>query len=489
MALSKSASMAWILGLCVLVIICIMAVLLIVAMPKFRIIQYLIDKLNLVARETLNGLMVIRAFGRGDFERQRFEQANIDVMKTNLFIQRAMVFMMPIMMVFMNVLAVLVIWVGAQQVAASAMQVGDMMAFIQYAMLVVMSFMFVAMMFIVIPRAAVSARRINEVLETTPVITDPPAPREFSDLPAAAKGRIQFKDVSFRYEGSDENTLCDISFTAEPGKTTAFIGSTGAGKTTLLNLIPRFYDATSGEVLVNGINVRDVRQHDLRARIGYVAQKSMLLSGTVAENIAYGDPGMSAARIEEAARIAQADEFIAKLEVEQKDEIKGSVSALGAGKQTATDKDLAKHSKKPAQPQATEQQPAPRFSLEGFNFDVAQGGGNVSGGQRQRLSIARALAIDPQILLFDDSFSALDFKTDAALRRAIKQYAADTTVIIVAQRVSTIMDANQIYVIDEGRIVGHGSHNELLRSCPAYYEIASSQLGADELQQGGGADA
>ncbi|MCL1890674.1 MAG: ABC transporter ATP-binding protein/permease [Coriobacteriia bacterium] len=429
MAVQKSVSMSWIIGIAVLFLMCMVVVLMIIVMPKFKIIQKLIDRLNLVARETLNGLMVIRAFGRSGFERERFEVANLDVTKTNLFIQRAMVFMMPLMMVFMNGLTVLIIWVGAHQVAASAMQVGDMMAYMQYAMQVVMGFMFIAMAFIFVPRAAVSAGRIAEVLETEPVIRDPKKPLSMDEKQL---GRVEFKSVDFRFEGAEHDALTDISFVAEPGSTTAFIGSTGSGKSTILNLVMRFYDATAGEVLVGGVDVRNLTQQELRSHLGYVPQKSVLLTGTIAQNITFGNHDLSQENLEKLADVAQATEFIDSRE-------------------------------------------------ERFDFDIAQGGTNVSGGQRQRISIARALAVNPSIFLFDDSFSALDFKTDAALRSALHAHTKDSTLLIVAQRVSTIMDADMIYVVDDGMIVGRGKHNELLKTCPAYYEIASSQLNEEEL--------
>jgi ATP-binding cassette subfamily B protein len=432
MALQKSVSMSWIIGVAVIVIVGIMLVLMAVVMPKFKVIQLMVDRLNLVARETLNGLMVIRAFGRSDFEEGRFEGANDDLTKTNLFVQRAMAIMMPVMMLIMNALTVLIIWVGAHQVAESQMQVGDMMAYMQYAMQIIMSFLMVSMMFIFIPRAAISAGRIADVLETEPSVDDPAKPQH---IDTSQQGIVEFRDVSFRYAGATENALCNISFVARPGQTTAFIGSTGSGKSTIINLIPRFYDATEGEVLVDGVDVRQLTQHELRSHIGYVPQQSVLMAGTIASNIAYGNDDLSPEELQKVAEVAQALDFI-------------------------TEKD------------------------EGFNTEVAQGGANVSGGQRQRLSIARALAVNPDILLFDDSFSALDLKTDAALRHALASYIQGATFIVVAQRVSTIMDADQIYVIDEGRVVGSGTHRELLTSCEAYYEIASSQLSEKELHRG-----
>jgi ATP-binding cassette subfamily B protein len=435
MALSKSVSMSWIIGVAVVVLIGIMLVLMAVVLPKFKIIQSLIDRLNLVARESLNGLAVVHAFSRTDFETERFEVANRDLTRTNLFVQRAMTFLMPVMMLFMNGLTILIIWVGSQQVAAAQMQVGDMMAYLQYVMQIIMSFMFIAMLFVFLPRAAVSAERINEVLQTEPAIVDASKPQP---MDPALRGRVEFKDVSFRYEGADADALSHISFVAQPGQTTAFIGSTGSGKSTILNLILRFYDVTAGAVLVGGVDVRAQSQAQLRGHIGYVPQHSVLMAGTIASNIAYGTDELSEQEREKVAQVAQALEFVEGLE-------------------------------------------------GGFNAPVAQGGTDVSGGQRQRLSIARALAVKPDIYLLDDSFSALDFTTDAALRAALAEYAAQSTLIIVAQRVNTIMNADRILVIDEGRVVGAGTHRELLASCEAYYEIASSQLAEHELDgcQGG----
>jgi ATP-binding cassette subfamily B protein len=429
MALSKSVSMSWIIGVAVVVIIGVILVLFVVLMPKFQIIQTLVDRLNLVARESLNGLAVVRAFSRASFETERFDVANQDLTRTNLFVGRAMTFLMPVMMLFMNGLTVLIIWVGSHQVALSQMQVGDMMAYMQYVMQIVMSFMMIAMLFIFAPRAAVSARRLNEILETEVSIADPHEPKH---LDPAQHGVVEFCDVGFRYEGAENNAISHISFIARPGRTTAFIGSTGSGKSTIINLIPRFYDVTEGAVLVGGVDVRELSQAELRAQIGYVPQKSVLMAGTIASNIAYGTDELPSDDMEKIAQIAQALEFI-----DEED--------------------------------------------ERFDTLVAQGGSNVSGGQRQRLSIARALAINPAIYLFDDSFSALDFKTDAALRRALASYTSNSTLIIVAQRVSTIMDADQIIVVDEGRVVGCGTHDELLDSCDAYLEIASSQLSESEL--------
>ena len=429
MALEKSPSMSWIIALAGLVLIGLILVVYSVAVPRFKLMQRLVDKLNLVSRESLSGLMVIRAFGTREHEKARFEEANHNLTATNLFVNRVMALMMPIMMLLMNGVTLLVVWVGAHQVAESALQVGDMMAFMQYAMHVIMSFLMVSMMFVFMPRAAVAATRIAEVLETEPVITDPAEPQTFD---AEQKGIVEFRNVCFRYEGAEEDALHDISFTARPGQTTAIIGSTGSGKSTIANLLLRFYDVTQGSVLLDGCDVRQVRQQDLRDRIGYVPQKGVLLSGTIASNLRYGAPEASDARIQEAARVAQAETFIAE---------------------------------KPA----------------GYDDEIAQGGGNVSGGQKQRLSIARALARDPEVYVFDDSFSALDFKTDVTLRRALRESARESTLIIVAQRVSTIMQAEQIIVLDQGRVVGMGTHRELLQRCAEYQEIASSQLSKEEL--------
>ncbi len=429
MALRKSTSMSWIIALACIVMIGMIAVVFSIAMPKFKIVQKLIDKLNLVSRENLNGLMVIRAFGTQEFEADRFDKSNRDLTRNTLFVSRIMVFMMPAMMLIMNAVTLLIVWVGAHQIAVSTMQIGDMMAFMQYAMQIIMSFLMISIMFIMVPRAAVSGDRIAEVLSVEPSIKDPQNKKEFIK---DKTGYVEFKDVSFRYNGASENALEHITFTAQPGKTTAFIGSTGSGKSTLINLIPRFYDVTSGEVLVNGVNVKDVTQHELRAQIGYVPQKGILISGTIASNLRYGDRDATDEEIKTAAEVAQAMEFINEKE-------------------------------------------------EGFESEIAQAGANVSGGQKQRLSIARALVKKAPVYIFDDSFSALDFKTDAALRHALKEQTGSSTVLIVAQRVSTIMGADQIIVLDEGKIKGMGTHQELLQACPTYYEIASSQLSKEEL--------
>jgi ATP-binding cassette subfamily B protein len=401
----------------------------IIAVPKFKLMQKLVDRLNLVARETLNGLMVIRAFGKSDFEKKRFDKANKDLAKTNLFVNRIMTFIWPAMNLIMNGVMILIIWVGAHQVAKSTMQIGDMMAFMQYALHVIFSFLMIAMMFIFIPRASVSATRIAQVLNTKPVIKDPKKPKQIDEK---KKGYVEFKNVSFRYEKAEKDVLHNISFVAKPGETVAFIGATGSGKSTIINLIPRFYDVTMGEVLVDGVNVKDLTQKELRSRIGYIPQESILMSGTIKSNIKYGNDNLSNEEVEEVAKVAQALDFIKEKE-------------------------------------------------KGFNTEIAQGGSNVSGGQRQRLAIARALAVKPDIFIFDDSFSALDFKTDLALRKALKEYTKDSTVIIIAQRVGTIMNVDRIYVIDNGKIIGHGTHKELLKKCKEYYEIASSQLSKEEL--------
>jgi ATP-binding cassette subfamily B protein len=428
-ALGKAPSMAWIIGLAVLALLGLITIVFIIATPKFKRIQKLIDRLNLVTREHLSGLMVVRAFNRQKFEEERFDVANKNLTSVNLYVTRVMVIMMPAMMLIMNLLSVAIIWVGAHKVAQSSMQVGDMMAFLQYAMQIVMSFLMLSMIFIFLPRSAVSGARIVEVLETDPTISDPETPE---NLPSKVNGRIEFRNVSFMYPGAEENALCGINFTAEPGQTTAIIGSTGSGKSTILNLIPRFYDVSEGEILIDGMDIRNIRQHDLREQIGYVPQKVTLFSGTIKSNLQYGDEKAPEETISQSAQTAQASEFI---------------------------------SSKP----------------EGFETSIAQGGQNISGGQKQRLSIARALVKKAPVYIFDDSFSALDFKTDAALRKAMKEKTGESTLILVAQRVSTIMKAEQIIVLDEGNIVGKGSHEELMKTCEAYKEIVYSQLSMKEL--------
>ena len=422
-------SMAWIIGVAILAILFVVATLFIIAMPRFKKLQQLIDKLNLVAREILTGLPVIRAFNTEKKEEKRFDKANIDLTKTNLFVNRAMSFMMPILMLIMNGISLLIVWVGAHGIDNGTMQVGNMMAFIQYTMQIVMSFLMISMVSIMLPRASVSANRINEIIETDEAIKDSKEPKK---LNPNKKGFVEFKNVSFRYPDSDEEVLSDISFTAEPGKTTAIIGSTGSGKSTIVNLIPRFYDVTSGNLLIDGVDIKDIANKDLRKIIGFVPQKGILFSGTIESNIKYGNPNMSDEQMIEAAQIAQATEFI-------------------------------------------ESKP------EKYQEPIAQGGSNVSGGQKQRLSIARAIAIDPEILVFDDSFSALDFKTDSILRAELAKKTKDKTVIIVAQRINTILNADQIIVLEDGKVVGKGTHEELLKNNEIYKQIALSQLSAEEL--------
>ena len=429
MALDKSVSMSWIIAVACLILIGTIMVLMSIVMPKFKAIQIMIDKLNLVSRENLTGLMVIRAFGTQAYEKKRFEVANENLTDTTLFVNRIMSLLMPMMTLVMSGISLAIVWVGAHQIANSTLQVGDMMAFMQYSMQIIMAFLMLSMMFILAPRAVVSANRIAEVLETENSITDPKDPKAFD---TTKKGLVEFKNVSFRYHGAEENALQDISFVAQPGKTTAIIGSTGSGKSTIANMAMRFYDVTEGAILVDGVDIRQVSQKELRDRIGYVPQKGILLSGTIESNIRYGKKDAAETEVENAAAIAQAMTFISE-------------------------------------------------KAEGFDSEISQGGSNVSGGQKQRLSIARALLKQPEILIFDDSFSALDFKTDLTLRKALKEHTGASTVIIVAQRVSTIMKAEQIIVLDEGKIVGKGTHAELLKNCPQYYEIASSQLSEEEL--------
>ena len=426
-----NVGMSWIIGLAVAVIIVIVGFLFLVVMPKFKLIQNQVDKLNLVSREILTGLSVIRAFGTQKYEEERFDDANKALTKTNLFVNRAMTFMMPLMMFVMNSIAVLIVWVGGHSINDGAMQVGDMMAFIQYTMQIIMAFLMICMISVMLPRAAVSAGRVDEVLTSETMIHDPKNP---SHIPEEGKGKIVFDHVSFRYPGAEEDVLHDISFTAEPGKTTAFIGSTGCGKSTLVNLIPRFYDVTDGKITIDGKDIRNVSQHELREKLGYVPQKAVLFSGDIASNILYGNPDGSEAEMTEAATIAQATEFI-----EQK--------------------------------------------KKKYKSTISQGGSNVSGGQKQRLSIARAIAKHPDVYIFDDSFSALDYKTDATLRAKLKEKTSESTVMIVAQRISTILHADQIIVLDDGQIVGKGTHKELLKNCEAYYQIASSQLSENELEE------
>ncbi|HSF83084.1 MAG TPA: ABC transporter ATP-binding protein [Anaerolineales bacterium] len=428
-AIDKSANMWWIIAVAVVALLSLILIVFSVSLPKFKVMQSLIDRLNLVTRENLSGMMVIRAFNRQADEKKRFEKANRDLTDTSLFVARVMVTMMPVMMLLMNGLSLGIIWVGAHQVAQASIQVGDMMAFLQYAMQIVFAFLMMSMMFIFLPRAAVSGGRIADVLETKPDISDPQDPKQFEDR---FVNQIEFRNVSFRYPGALDDVLHDISFTARPGETTALIGSTGCGKSTVINLIPRFYDVTNGAIYLDGVDIRAVRQSELRDKIGYVPQKGMLFSGTVESNLLYADKTASSETIKEAIDIAQASEFTL------------------------------------ARP-------------EGLAAEIAQGGSNVSGGQRQRLAIARALVKKPPIYIFDDSFSALDFKTDSALRKALKQKTGDSTVLIVTQRVATIKNADQIIVLDEGRVVGQGKHRELMENCETYREIALSQLSKEEL--------
>lgn len=427
-------SMAWIIGVAILAILFVIGTLFIIAMPKFKKLQKLVDKVNLVAREILTGLPVIRAFNTEKREEKRFDLANTDLVKTDLFVNRAMSFMMPILMLIMNCISLLIVWVGAHGVDEGTMQVGNMMAFIQYTMQIVMSFLMISMMSIILPRASVSANRINEVLDTDEFIKQSENPKQ---LNSDKKGLVEFKNVCFKYPDSDEEVLSDITFTAKPGETTAIIGSTGSGKSTVVNLIPRFYDITSGNLLIDGVDIKDISNKDLRRIIGFVPQKGILFSGTIESNIKYGNSEMSDEQMIEAAQIAQAEEFIESKPLKYKE-------------------------------------------------SIAQGGSNVSGGQKQRLSIARAIAINPEILVFDDSFSALDFKTDSVLRAELSKKTKDKTVIIVAQRINTILNADQIIVLEDGKIVGKGTHQELIKSNETYRQIALSQLSEDELNTKGG---
>lgn len=430
--LQTNVSMSWIIGLAVVLIGLVILVLFLVAMPRFKILQTLVDKVNLVMREILTGLPVIRAFSTQKHEEERFDDANKMLTKTNLFVNRAMTFMMPVMMLIMNGVSVLIMWSGAHGIDQGQMQVGDMMAFIQYTMQIIMGFLMLCMLSIMLPRAAVAADRVEEVLSSRTVIHDPEQPKTFS---GEKKGLLVFDHVSFKYPGADENVLHDITFTAKPGETTAIIGSTGSGKSTLVNLIPRFYDVSEGRITLDDVDIRDVTQHELREKLGYVPQKGLLFSGDIASNIMFGNPDGGAEEMKEAAKIAQAAEFI------------------------------------DAKP-------------DGYRSHIAQGGSNVSGGQKQRLSIARAIAKRPEVFIFDDSFSALDFKTDVTLRKALKKRTENSTVLIVAQRISTILNAEQIIVLDDGRVAGIGTHKELLENCEVYRQIAASQLSESELAAG-----
>jgi ATP-binding cassette subfamily B protein len=428
-ALGQDVSMSWIVAAAVMAVLSMMLVAFAVAVPKFRSIQRLVDRLNLVTREMLTGMMVVRAFNTQESEQNRFDKANVDLTKTTLFINRVLVFMMPAMMLLMNGVMLAIVWIGAHQVDQGSIQVGNMMAFMQYTIQIIFAFLMVSFVFIMLPRATVSAQRISEVLETEPSINDPAKPLRFGGV---QKGVLEFQNVAFRYPGAEAYVLHGISFTALPGQTTAIVGGTGSGKSTLVNLIPRFYDVTEGKILVDGVDIQAVTQHDLRDKIGYIPQKAVLFSGTIESNIAYGKDVPIDGEVKRAAEIAQSIDFI-----------------------TASEK--------------------------GFHTLVAQDGANLSGGQKQRLNIARALAKRPEIYVFDDSFSAIDFKTDAALRKALKKETGDATVLIVAQRIGTIMNADQIIVLENGRIVGKGTHRELMDGCHVYRELALSQLSKEEL--------
>ena len=430
-ALNTSRSLSWTIGIALLVILGIMAVSFFLVLPKFQVLQTKLDKLNLLMKERLSGILVIRAFNTEKSEEKRFDIANRDLTKINMFTNKAMSFMMPMLMFVMNGVSILIVWAGAHLVNDGSLMIGDMLAYLQYAMHVIMSFLFITMMFIMIPRAIVSAKRIGEVLDVEPSVEDPEVPETVEDH----RGVVEFDHVSFSYPDAEKEVLEDISFTAGPGRTTAIIGGTGSGKSTLISLIPRFYDATEGSVRVDGKDVREITQHELRDQIGYVPQKGLLFSGTIASNLQYGKEDATEAEMLEAAETAQAMDFIREKE-------------------------------------------------HGLDEEVAQGGTNVSGGQKQRLSIARALVKKPKIYIFDDSFSALDFKTDKALREALKEKVGDSTIIIVAQRINTIIDADQILVLDEGRLAGKGTHDELMETCDVYREIALSQLSEEELERG-----
>ncbi len=430
-AIHNAPDLSWIIALAVSVLLVVIAVLFVIAVPRFKKLQTLVDKLNLVTRENLVGLKVIRAFHNEKIEQKKFQQANTELNKMNLFVNRLMMLLDPIMTLVMNFSSVAIVWFGAHLISSGNLQIGNMMAFLEYAMQVIISFLLLSMVFIMVPRAAVSVKRVGEVLDTLPSIVDPPSPQQ---LPHDATGKIEFKDVTFTYPDADLPVLSSINFTAEPGQTTAFIGSTGSGKSTLINLIPRFYDVSAGQILLDGVDIRNLKLEDLYDQIGYVPQKGVLFSGTIASNIKYGNVKASQKLVEKSAKIAQAAEFISELK-------------------------------------------------NGYKNDIAQGGSNVSGGQRQRLSIARAIAVEPNVYIFDDSFSALDFKTDAKLRLALAKETKHKTVLIVGQRINTIMNADKIIVLDEGKIVGQGTHQELMKNCQVYQEIAASQLSEDDLQK------
>ena len=427
--INTGASMGWVIGVAVISILLLVIVLFTFAMPKFKSVQKLVDRLNLVTRESLTGMLVIRAFSTQKYEEDKFEVANKNLTKTNLFVNRIMTTMMPLMMFIMNAITLLIVWVGAHRIDEGIMQVGTMMAFMQYTMQIIMAFLMISMVSVILPRAMVSAQRVSEVLNVDVVVKDSDNLQTFNH---DEKGTIEFKNVSFRYPGADEDVISNVSFKALPGETTAFIGSTGSGKSTLINLIPRFYDATEGEILIDGVNIKNVSQYDLREKIGFIPQKGLLFSGTIESNLKYGGDHISDEDMIKASEIAQAMEFINSKE-------------------------------------------------EKFNTEIAQGGTNVSGGQKQRLAIARAIAKKPEVFIFDDSFSALDFKTDAKLRKAINTELRESTLLIVAQRISTIMNANQIIVLDEGKVVGKGTHKELMENCEVYQQIALSQLSKEEL--------
>lgn len=430
-AVHNAPDLSWIIALAVSVLLVVIAVLFVIAVPRFKKLQTLVDKLNLVTRENLVGLKVIRAFHNEKIEQKKFQQANAELNKMNLFVNRLMMLLDPIMTLVMNFSSVAIVWFGAHLISSGNLQIGNMMAFLEYAMQVIISFLLLSMVFIMVPRAAVSVKRVGEVLDTLPSIVDPQSPQR---LPDDATGKIEFKDVTFTYPDADLPVLSSINFTAEPGQTTAFIGSTGSGKSTLINLIPRFYDVSAGQILLDGVDIRQLKLEDLYDQIGYVPQKGVLFSGTIASNIKYGNAKASQKLVEKSAKIAQAAEFVSELK-------------------------------------------------NGYKNEIAQGGSNVSGGQRQRLSIARAIAVEPNVYIFDDSFSALDFKTDAKLRLALAKETKHKTVLIVGQRINTIMNADKIIVLDEGKIVGQGTHQELMKNCQVYQEIAASQLSEDDLQK------